>query len=119
MTAPNEPAEDGATEETTPPADSGSGLTLQSLSDKVDRLFDLLKHGAGGTRREDPAAAAAEAVRGQVEQLRKADEAEKRRNGMSTRLDAIEARLTAITEKKPRERRKVETRMGWVGEDDE
>lgn len=117
--APEQAATAPAEQAVTVP-DTGGGLTLQAVNDKVDQLIDAVKRMATGTRRTqaDQTEAVAQAARDEIGKLHQAEEAERRRKGLHDRVDELEDKIRQVTEKVPREYRPI-TRALWVEPDDE
>ena len=102
-------------------ADSEEGriTTIQSLADKVDKLWDMLTSGdkkPDTTEADQPASMAAE-VRREVERLRQAEGAEQAAAQQAADVADLKEKVAA-SERQPREYRRSTKIMGWADERD-
>jgi hypothetical protein len=93
----------------------GHHLSLEAVNDRLDELMEKVSQ--LGRRRPSSAAErgtdVAEQVRGEVAKIKAAES----RQGQGDRLGALETAVKAITEKAPKEYRRI-TRVLW-GDDEE
>ncbi len=101
--------------------------TLESIVEKLDRLSEAV---FGGGKKDDPAPApAAKAedgdgegvgaeVRKELARLKAAEDRKKRADEQAGEVAALKEQVKKITERPPREYRKVTRMMGWAGDDE-
>jgi multidrug resistance efflux pump len=111
-----EPEVDEATEAGETEDSGSSGLTLEGLNDKLDRVMELLKNGASprrGTKADDAADVAAQ-VRSEVGKLRAAEKKDAAKQG---ELDSLRETVAKLAERAPVEYRRITTIL-WGDPDD-
>jgi hypothetical protein len=93
-----------------PETEGDSGLTLEHLNDKIDRLADLIKRRTPSARasKADDADDVARQVKDEVGKLKAHEDAQRQRG----ELENLKAQVKKIAEKAPQEYRRV-TRWMW------
>lgn len=119
---------DQATETTPPPAPAEPAEgepTIAKLDEKVDKLADAVRAllDGGGKGSSEPELSdqdrdTASLVREELAKLKQAEDRKARKDAEAGKLADLEGKVKAITEKAPREYKRVTRWMGWTGDDE-
>lgn len=87
--------------------------TLDSIAEKVDKLWDMLKGGDGAAKAgpEPEPASIGDEVKRELARLKAAEDRKKAADAKDGRIAELEEKVKRIAEKPPKEYRKVTQRM--------
>jgi hypothetical protein len=93
---------------------------MAALEAKVDKLFDLFRHGADdkGSEEQPGERSIAAEVANELAKLRAAEDAARATAERDAKVDELSAKVAAVPERRPREYRRATQAMGWATEAD-
>lgn len=108
----------------TPPAvaePGGEGTNderIGRLESAVNEILTLIKGKPAVTASDEETTSVASEVKRELEKLRAAEDRKRERDAEKGKLAELEDKVRKVTEKPPREYRKVTRFMGWAGDDE-